>query len=92
MVSLNQHHKAIHGSMKNHGMTPYISGTSLSAQARYAAGTHEILECYFNGKAIRDEYLIMKDGELAGTGKHSYSEGGATKGSEEAIKYSKMKW
>ena len=26
-------------------MTPHVSGTSLSAQARYAAGTREILEC-----------------------------------------------
>src|SRR6202167_412446 len=33
--------------MPNHGMTPHISGTSLSAQTRYAAGTREILECYF---------------------------------------------
>ncbi len=32
--------------MPHHGMTPHISGTSLSAQARYAAGTREILECY----------------------------------------------
>ncbi|MCW3054081.1 MAG: Formate dehydrogenase, partial [Chthonomonadales bacterium] len=31
--------------MPNHGMTPHISGTTLSAQARYAAGTREILEC-----------------------------------------------
>src|SRR3984885_5309996 len=29
--------------MPHHGMTPHISGTSLSAQARYAAGTREIL-------------------------------------------------
>ena len=28
-------------------MTPHISGSSLSAQARYAAGTREILEIYF---------------------------------------------
>jgi formate dehydrogenase len=28
----------------HHGMTPHISGSSLSAQARYAAGTREILE------------------------------------------------
>ena len=33
--------------MPHHGMTPHISGTSLSAQARYAAGTREILECWF---------------------------------------------
>src|SRR5262245_42944231 len=37
-------------SMPHHGMTPHISGTSLSAQARYAAGTREILECYFEGR------------------------------------------
>ena len=30
-------------------MTPHTSGTSLSAQARYAAGTREILECWFDG-------------------------------------------
>jgi phosphoglycerate dehydrogenase-like enzyme len=30
--------------MPFHGMTPHISGTSLSAQARYAAGVREILE------------------------------------------------
>ena len=33
-------------SMPNHGMTPHTSGTSLSAQARYAAGVREILECH----------------------------------------------
>src|SRR5580658_9114372 len=33
-------------SMPHHGMTPHISGTSLSAQTRYAAGTREILECW----------------------------------------------
>jgi formate dehydrogenase len=54
-------------------MTPHISGTSLSAQTRYAAGTREILESYFNGSPIRDEYLIVDAGTLAGTGAHSYS-------------------
>jgi formate dehydrogenase len=71
-------------SMPHHGMTPHVSGTSLSAQARYAAGTREILECWFDGKPIRNEYLIVKDGKLAGAGAHSYSPGNATKGSEEA--------
>ncbi len=56
-----------------HGMTPHISGSSLSAQARYAAGTREMLECYFQGRAIRDEYLIVDGGKLAGAGAHSYS-------------------
>ncbi len=75
--------------MPHHGMTPHISGTSLSAQARYAAGTREILECFFEGRPIRDEYLIVDGGKLAGTGAHSYSAGNATKGSEEAAKFSK---
>ena len=102
--------------MPNHGMTPHISGTTLSAQARfiflflvlllflffflffflfyyfrYAAGTREILENFFDKKPIRDEYLIVQDGKLAGTGAHSYSEGNATGGSEEAAEFKKGK-
>jgi formate dehydrogenase len=69
-------------SMPHHGMTPHISGSSLSAQARYAAGTREILESYFAKTPIRTEYLIVDKGKLAGTGAHSYSAGDATKGSE----------
>ncbi|MFG1397764.1 NAD-dependent formate dehydrogenase [Roseixanthobacter pseudopolyaromaticivorans] len=75
--------------MPHHGMTPHISGTSLSAQTRYAAGTREILECYFEGRPIRDEYLIVDGGKLAGVGAHSYSAGNATGGSEEAAKFKK---
>jgi len=75
--------------MPNHGMTPHTSGTSLSAQARYAAGTREILECYFDERLIRKEYLIVQNGELAGMGAHSYSKGSATDGAEEATKYNK---
>ena len=75
--------------MPNHGMTPHTSGTSLSAQARYAAGVREILECFFDGSPIRDPYLIVKDGELAGMGAHSYTKGTSTGGSEEAAKYQK---
>ncbi|MEV6415613.1 NAD-dependent formate dehydrogenase [Kribbella sp. NPDC051718] len=59
--------------MPHHGMTPHISGSSLSAQTRYAAGTREILESFFAGMPIRDEYLIVDGGRLAGTGAHSYS-------------------
>jgi formate dehydrogenase len=59
--------------MPHHGMTPHISGSSLSAQARYAAGTREILESWFAGTPIRDEYLIVDNGALAGVGAHSYS-------------------
>merc|ERR1712000_268003 len=72
-------------SMPYHAMTPHISGTSLSAQTRYAAGTREILECYFAGKALRQEYQIVTGGKLAGVGAHSYSEGDATSGSETAV-------
>jgi formate dehydrogenase len=61
--------------MPHHGMTPHISGSSLSAQARYAAGTREILECWFARRPIREEYLIVDGGKLAGAGAHSYSVG-----------------
>jgi formate dehydrogenase len=70
-------------------MTPHTSGTSLSAQTRYADGVREILECMFDGTPIRDQYLIVQNGELAGMGAHSYSKGTATGGSEEAAKYKK---
>lgn len=73
--------------MPHHGMTPHVSGTSLSAQARYAAGTREILECWFEGRPIREEYLIVDSGHLAGTGAHSYSAGNATSGWEDAARY-----
>ena len=76
-------------SMPHHGMTPHISGTSLSAQARYAAGVREILECWFEGRPIRDEYIIVDGGKLAGVGARSYSEGDATGGSEEAARFAR---
>jgi formate dehydrogenase len=60
--------------MPNNAMTPHVSGTSLSAQARYAAGTREILEDWFAGKPIRSEYLIVEGGKFAGTGAASYAQ------------------
>jgi len=74
--------------MPHHGMTPHVSGTSLSAQARYAAGTREILECFLDGRPIREEYLIVDGGRLAGAGAHAYSPGDATGGSAEAARFS----
>jgi formate dehydrogenase len=59
--------------MPFNGMTPHIAGTSLPAQARYSAGTREILECWFENKPIRKEYLIAQGGELAGAGAKSYT-------------------
>ena len=70
--------------MPHNGMTPHVSGTSLSAQTRYAAGVREILECWFDGRAIREEYLIVEGGKLAGAGAHSYSAGDTTGGAEGA--------
>ncbi|MEU6110069.1 NAD-dependent formate dehydrogenase [Streptomyces albidoflavus] len=61
--------------MPFNGMTPHISGTTLTAQARYAAGTREILEDWLNGTPIREEYLIVDGGRLAGTGAASYTAG-----------------
>ena len=50
-------------------------------------GTREILECWFDGRPIREEYLIVDGGKLAGAGAHSYSAGDATGGSEEAARF-----
>ena len=57
-------------------MTPHTSGTTLSARARYAAGAREILEDSLAGRPIRQEYLIVDGGRLAGTGAASYSVSG----------------
>ena len=73
--------------MPHHGMTPHTAGTTLPAQARYAAGVREILECWFDKRPIRQEYLIVDAGKLAGTGAHSYSAGDTTGGSEEAARF-----
>jgi formate dehydrogenase len=75
--------------MPHHGMTPHVSGTSLAAQARYAAGVREILECWFSGRPIRESYLIVQGGKLAGAGAHSYSARNATRGSDEAERFKK---
>merc|ERR1719498_2272011 len=75
--------------MPNQGMTPHTSGTTLSAQARYAAGVREILENFFDGKPQRSEYQIVTDGKLAGVGAHSYSGGNSTGGSADTGKNAK---
>jgi len=46
--------------MPRHGMTPHYSGTTLDAQARYAAGVKEILKQYLNDEDIKpQEYVII---------------------------------
>lgn len=59
--------------MPNNAMTTHTSGASLPSQAKYAAGTREILEAYFEGGEIRPEYIIVQGGDYAGTGAHSYA-------------------
>ncbi len=56
--------------MKNHlgggnAMTPHVSGTSLDAQARYAAGTKQILDNFFNNKPQEPANLIIEGGSYA---------------------------
>jgi formate dehydrogenase len=85
--------------MPHNAMTPHMSGTTLSAQARsrcaalhavwlaadissgrlrlhtqarYAAATQDILHRFLHGKPIPDEYIIVRDGQLAGVGAQSY--------------------
>ena len=47
------------------GMVPHYSGTTLDAQARYAAGTKSILENYFKGQAQNPANIIVGDGKWA---------------------------
>ena len=54
-------------------------------QSKTQEGIREILENYFDGKEVRNEYQIVTDGKLAGVGAHSYSEGNATGGSDKAV-------
>ncbi|KLJ04920.1 hypothetical protein WQ59_00550 [Streptomyces sp. KE1] len=56
--------------------TLHISGITLTAHARYAAGTREILEDWLKGAPIREEHLIVDGGRLAGTGAASCTAGG----------------
>jgi formate dehydrogenase len=45
------------------------------------------LECWFEERPIREEYLIVERGKLAGAGAHSYIAGNATGGSDEAVRF-----
>jgi formate dehydrogenase len=47
-------------------MVPHMSGTSIDAQKRYAAGVKSILESYLSGKHdYRPEDLIVQGGDYA---------------------------
>jgi len=68
--------------MPRNGMTPHYSGTTLNAQARYAAGVREVLDASLLGKPIREEFLVVQGGMLRGVGAHSYTASNATEGVE----------
>ena len=50
--------------MPNHAMTPHVSGTTLEAQKRYAAGVRESLENFIEGKPFRGDFVMVSDGEI----------------------------
>jgi len=63
--------------MPRHALTPHYSGTTLSAQARYAAGVKQILQNHFDGKPQRPDYLIVDGGKMVTP---AYSQGNTTSG------------
>ena len=73
--------------MPHHGMTPHISGTLAVGAGALRGGNARNLECFLEGRPIREEYLIVEGGKLAGAGAHSYSEGDTTNGSEDAARF-----
>jgi formate dehydrogenase len=50
--------------MPLHAMTPHVSGTTLEAQKRYAAGIRDSLKNFLEGGPIRDNYVMVADGEI----------------------------
>jgi formate dehydrogenase len=62
------------------GTAAHVAGATLSAQARYASGTREVLECWFDGTPIRPDYLIVDRGNPTVTGARLYGLGRATRG------------
>lgn len=46
-------------------MVPHMSGTTLDAQARYAAGTKEIIRRYFANETQKPADLIVENGEVS---------------------------
>ena len=50
--------------MPRHALTPHVSGTTLEAQKRYAAGVRDSLENFLQGEPIRDDFVMVSDGEI----------------------------
>jgi len=60
--------RSMHGPLGpgfGNNMTPHMSGTSIDSQARYAAGTKQILENYFNNKPQEPANVIVENGDYA---------------------------
>jgi len=53
------------GQVGGNAMVPHMSGTTLDAQARYAAGVRKILENYFNGTPQNPTDIIVENGAYA---------------------------
>ncbi|OAY25819.1 formate dehydrogenase, mitochondrial [Manihot esculenta] len=51
--------------MPNQAMTPHISGTTIDAQLRYAAGVKDMLDRYFKGEEFPLQNYIVKEGKIA---------------------------
>ncbi|TKY50417.1 Formate dehydrogenase 1 [Spatholobus suberectus] len=51
--------------MPNHAMTPHISGTTIDAQLRYAAGVKDMLDRHFRGESFPEQNYIVQEGQLA---------------------------
>ena len=54
------------------GLDAHAGGATLSAQARYAAGVREVLECWFANEPIRARYLMIDRGQPTAAGIRSY--------------------
>jgi formate dehydrogenase len=50
--------------MPRHAMTPHVSGTTLEAQKRYAAGVRDSLRSFLEGRPMSDDYVMVADGEI----------------------------
>ncbi|PWN46365.1 NAD-dependent formate dehydrogenase [Ceraceosorus guamensis] len=53
------------GSSYGNGMVPHYSGTTISAQKRYAEGALEIFDNWINGKIQTPANIIVENGEYA---------------------------
>jgi formate dehydrogenase len=52
--------------MPHHALTPHMSGTTLEAQARYAAGVRDSLQRFLDGRELESDNVIVTDGEIVG--------------------------